>query len=228
MAALELSFVLLALVAGVLAVAYGVGLARGGMRVTHRREVRAWPRYYVRYHTFALRFIAFDMEMAYMYPCAVTSRPGRWRATTPCRSAWSPSSIRRGSVASCCPHPRASKPRGSAGAVPRSAAPACPAPRNRSRGPRTVGRVTGAPHTRALTPSAHGSDCRLGGRNGRLRSRGGAPAAPCRARLEAQLTGGAPWPLARDAADANTRPAWRPDASQRGGSAHHRCSTYVQ
>lgn len=41
------------------------------MRVTHRREVRAWPRCYVRYHTFALLFIAFDMEMACMYPCAV-------------------------------------------------------------------------------------------------------------------------------------------------------------
>ena len=74
MAALELFFVLLALVAGVVVVAYGVVLARAGMRVTHRGEAPAWPRYHVRYYTFALLFIAFDMEMAYMYPWAVVFR----------------------------------------------------------------------------------------------------------------------------------------------------------
>jgi NADH-quinone oxidoreductase subunit A len=74
MAALELFFVLLALVGGVLVVAYGVVLARGGMRVTHSGEAPAWPRYHVRYYTFALLFIAFDMEMAYMYPWAVVFR----------------------------------------------------------------------------------------------------------------------------------------------------------
>ena len=31
----------------------------------------AWSRYHVRYYGFALLFLAFDMEMAYMYPWAV-------------------------------------------------------------------------------------------------------------------------------------------------------------
>ncbi len=74
MTALELFFVLLALVAGVLVIAYGVVLAAGEVRVTHRGESPSWPRYHVRYYTFALLFIAFDMEMAYMYPWAVVFR----------------------------------------------------------------------------------------------------------------------------------------------------------
>jgi NADH-quinone oxidoreductase subunit A len=74
MSALELFFVLLALVAGLVVVAYGVVLARGEIRTTHRGEQPAWPRYHVRYYTFALLFIAFDMEMAYMYPWAVAFR----------------------------------------------------------------------------------------------------------------------------------------------------------
>lgn len=74
MSALELFFVLLALVAGLVVVAYGVVLARGEIRTTHHREQPAWPRYHVRYYTFALLFIAFDMEMAYMYPWAVVFR----------------------------------------------------------------------------------------------------------------------------------------------------------
>ena len=71
MAALELFFVLLALVAGLLVAAYAVALARRGVRVRHHGEQPAWPRYHVRFYTFALLFIAFDMEMAYMYPWAV-------------------------------------------------------------------------------------------------------------------------------------------------------------
>jgi NADH-quinone oxidoreductase subunit A len=71
---LELFFVLLALVAGGVVLAYGVVLARGDIRSSHRGEQPAWPRYHVRYYTFALLFIAFDMEMAYMYPWAVVFR----------------------------------------------------------------------------------------------------------------------------------------------------------
>jgi NADH-quinone oxidoreductase subunit A len=72
--ALELFFVLLALVAGVIAVGYGVALARRDVRVAHRGKPPVWPRYHVRYYVFALLFIAFDMEMAYMYPWAVVFR----------------------------------------------------------------------------------------------------------------------------------------------------------
>ena len=34
----------------------------------------AWVRYHVRYYGFALLFLAFDMEMAFMYPWAVVYR----------------------------------------------------------------------------------------------------------------------------------------------------------
>ncbi len=34
----------------------------------------AWVRYHARYYGFALLFLAFDMEMAYMYPWAVVYR----------------------------------------------------------------------------------------------------------------------------------------------------------
>lgn len=34
----------------------------------------AWIRYHVHYYGFALLFLAFDMEMAYMYPWAVVYR----------------------------------------------------------------------------------------------------------------------------------------------------------
>jgi NADH-quinone oxidoreductase subunit A len=74
MTALELFFVLLALVAGLIVAAYGLALARREARVTHHGEQPAWPRYHVRFYTFALLFIAFDMEMAYMYPWAVVFR----------------------------------------------------------------------------------------------------------------------------------------------------------
>jgi NADH-quinone oxidoreductase subunit A len=74
MTAIELFFVLLALVAGLIAVAYGVALAWRGTVRRHPGEQPAWPRFHVRYYTFALLFIAFDMEMAYMYPWAVVFR----------------------------------------------------------------------------------------------------------------------------------------------------------
>ena len=74
MTALELFFVLLALVAGLLAAAYATALARRGTVTRHAGETPAWPRFHVRYYTFALLFIAFDMEMAYMYPWAVVFR----------------------------------------------------------------------------------------------------------------------------------------------------------
>jgi NADH-quinone oxidoreductase subunit A len=72
--AIELFFVLLALLVGLLGAAYAITIARKGIRVRHRGEQPAWPRYHVRYYTFALLFIAFDMEMAYMYPWAVVFR----------------------------------------------------------------------------------------------------------------------------------------------------------
>jgi NADH-quinone oxidoreductase subunit A len=74
MSALELFFFLLALVAGLVIAGYGVVLARGDIRRSHAGEQPSWPRYHVRYYTFALLFIAFDMEMAYMYPWAVVFR----------------------------------------------------------------------------------------------------------------------------------------------------------
>ena len=43
-------------------------------------EEPSWPRFHVRYYTFALLFIAFDMEMAYMYPWAVVFKSLGWFA----------------------------------------------------------------------------------------------------------------------------------------------------
>jgi NADH:ubiquinone oxidoreductase subunit 3 (subunit A) len=43
-------------------------------------EAPDWPRFHVRYYTFALLFIAFDMEMAYMYPWAVVFKSLGWFA----------------------------------------------------------------------------------------------------------------------------------------------------
>lgn len=80
MAALELFFVMLALVAGVVALAYAIALASRGIVVRHAGEQPAWPRFHVRYYTFALLFVAFDMEMAYMYPWAVVFRDLGWFA----------------------------------------------------------------------------------------------------------------------------------------------------
>jgi NADH:ubiquinone oxidoreductase subunit 3 (subunit A) len=74
MSALTLFFVLLAFVAGLIVVAYAVVLLWRGVRTAADEHQPAWPRFHVRYYTFALLFIAFDMEMAYMYPWAVVFR----------------------------------------------------------------------------------------------------------------------------------------------------------
>jgi NADH-quinone oxidoreductase subunit A len=74
MTAIGLFFVLLALSAGLVILAYGIAVARRGVTRSHAGEQPAWPRFHVRYYTFALLFIAFDMEMAYMYPWAVVFR----------------------------------------------------------------------------------------------------------------------------------------------------------
>ena len=80
MSAVTLLFVLLALVAGLLGAAYCLALARNGRAVVRRGEEPAWPRYHVRFYVFALLFIAFDMEMAYMYPWVVVFRSLGWFA----------------------------------------------------------------------------------------------------------------------------------------------------
>ena len=77
MTALTLFFVLIALVAGLGVVAYAIVFATRGLTREPQDDQPAWPRFHVRYYTFALLFIAFDMEMAYMYPWAVVFRsPG--------------------------------------------------------------------------------------------------------------------------------------------------------
>jgi NADH-quinone oxidoreductase subunit A len=78
--ALSLFFVLIALVAGVLALGYVIALARAGRRRIDADRQPSWVRFHVRYYTFALLFIAFDMEMAYMYPWAVVFRSLGWFA----------------------------------------------------------------------------------------------------------------------------------------------------
>ena len=80
MSALTLFFVLILLVAGLSAAAAGLALWRNGRVSTHEGERPAWVRFHVRYYTFALLFIAFDMEMAYMYPWAVVFRSLGWFA----------------------------------------------------------------------------------------------------------------------------------------------------
>jgi NADH:ubiquinone oxidoreductase subunit 3 (subunit A) len=79
-APLELFFLLLAVALGLVAAAYGVVLGRRAVRSTDVGEQPAWPRFHVRYYTFALLFIAFDMEMAYMYPWAAVFRGLGWFA----------------------------------------------------------------------------------------------------------------------------------------------------
>ena len=74
MRAIGLLFLLVLLVLGLLLVAYATALLRRGVRMVRTGEQPTWPRYHVRFYTFALLFIAFDMEMAYMYPWAVVFR----------------------------------------------------------------------------------------------------------------------------------------------------------
>ena len=80
MSALSLFFVLMVLVIGLAAAAYAIASLRYGRVETHPGEQPAWVRFHVRYYTFALLFIAFDMEMAYMYPWAVVIRDLGWFA----------------------------------------------------------------------------------------------------------------------------------------------------
>ena len=80
MSALTLLFVLMALVAGLAAAAHFVALARRGTTVTDAGRRPAWGRFHVRYYVFALLFIAFDMEMAYMYPWVVVLGSLGWFA----------------------------------------------------------------------------------------------------------------------------------------------------
>jgi NADH-quinone oxidoreductase subunit A len=78
--AISLFFILLLLTVGLTALLYAISLARRGRLETYRGEPPAWVRYHVRYYTFALLFIAFDMEMAYMYPWATVMRSLGWFA----------------------------------------------------------------------------------------------------------------------------------------------------
>jgi len=60
---------------------YGISRSIGATREEEGKDVPAtsgklspepvWVRYHVRYYGYALLFLAFDMEMAYMYPWAV-------------------------------------------------------------------------------------------------------------------------------------------------------------
>ena len=80
MNAVSLFFILILLVVGFALALYALALARRGKLETHPGEQPAWVRFHVRYYTFALLFIAFDMEMAYMYPWAVVIRDLGWFA----------------------------------------------------------------------------------------------------------------------------------------------------
>jgi len=80
MSAVSLFFILMLLVASLVAALYVVTALRQGSVETHPGEQPAWVRFHVRYYTFALLFIAFDMEMAYMYPWAVVIRDLGWFA----------------------------------------------------------------------------------------------------------------------------------------------------
>lgn len=80
MSALTLLFVLVGLVIGLVLVGYAVVLARRTVRTVDTGEPPAWPRFHVRYYTFALLFMAFDMEMAFMYPWAAVFRSLGWFA----------------------------------------------------------------------------------------------------------------------------------------------------
>lgn len=74
MTPLELFFVLIALVAGLMLLAYLLVILRRGVVRRHHGEQPAWPRFHVGFYVFALLFMAFDMEMAFMYPWAVVFR----------------------------------------------------------------------------------------------------------------------------------------------------------
>ena len=84
MSALEQYSLLLALavgIAGTVIGLYGLARAMGLTRLEQGKDVPAssgvlsrdpvWGRYHARYYGYALLFLAFDMEMAFMYPWAV-------------------------------------------------------------------------------------------------------------------------------------------------------------
>ena len=79
MTALSLLFVL-----GLASAAFAgalIMLAMARREVLYRKdEPPSWPRFHVRYYTFALLFLAFDMEMAFMYPWAVVIKYLGWFA----------------------------------------------------------------------------------------------------------------------------------------------------
>ena len=80
MGAITMLFVLLALTAGLAGALYAFARARNGSATVGPPGDPSWVRFHVRYYTFALLFIAFDMEMAYMYPWAVVFRSLGWFA----------------------------------------------------------------------------------------------------------------------------------------------------
>lgn len=84
MSALQQYALLLGLTVGTVGLVlsiYGVARSFGKTRQEPGKDVPAtagklstdpvWARYHVRYYGYALLFLAFDMEMAYMYPWAV-------------------------------------------------------------------------------------------------------------------------------------------------------------
>ncbi len=85
--ALQQYALLLALAVGIVGLVlslYGISRSLGKPREEEGKDVPAtagklsrnpvWVRYHVRYYGYALLFLAFDMEMAYMYPWAVVYR----------------------------------------------------------------------------------------------------------------------------------------------------------
>ena len=84
---LQQYLLLLGLVVGTIGLVlslYGISRTFGKRREEPGKDVPAtagklsrepvWARYHVRYYGYALLFLAFDMEMAYMYPWAVVYR----------------------------------------------------------------------------------------------------------------------------------------------------------
>ncbi len=84
MSALQQYALLLGLAVGAVGLAlslYGIARSLARTREEEGKDVPAtagklsrdpvWARYHVRYYGYALLFLAFDMEMAYMYPWAV-------------------------------------------------------------------------------------------------------------------------------------------------------------
>ena len=87
MSALQQYAMLLGLVLGAVGLAlslYGISRSPGKACEEDGKDVPAtagklhrdpvWARYHVRYYGYALLFLAFDMEMAFMYPWAVVYR----------------------------------------------------------------------------------------------------------------------------------------------------------